>query len=196
MRRVALVVAAMALALILASGVAWAVNKVGTNGPDTLKGTNGDDNLVGRSGNDRIFSLAGKDNLLGGPGKDILLGGTESHPSGGDKNLVGGPGNDVISGGQGSDNAWGGEGNDQLAGDLHDPSSDKHLGGDGNDVVFAVNRPAVRDVVVCGRGFDRVLVDRKDVVAADCEKVFVGLESVDEWFESIPQSFWEGLPQV
>ena len=38
MRRVALVLAAMALALLLASGVAWAVNKVGTNSPDTLRG--------------------------------------------------------------------------------------------------------------------------------------------------------------
>jgi hypothetical protein len=43
MRRVALVLVAMALALLLASGVALAVNKVGTNGPDTLRGTNGDD---------------------------------------------------------------------------------------------------------------------------------------------------------
>ena len=49
MRRVALVLAAMALALVLASGVAWAVNKVGTNGPDTLRGTNEDDNLVGNT---------------------------------------------------------------------------------------------------------------------------------------------------
>jgi hypothetical protein len=30
----------MALALVLARGVALAVNKVGTNGPDTLRGTN------------------------------------------------------------------------------------------------------------------------------------------------------------
>ena len=51
MRRVAIVVAAMALALLLASGVAWAVNKVGTNGPDTLRGTNGVDNLLGEGGN-------------------------------------------------------------------------------------------------------------------------------------------------
>jgi hypothetical protein len=35
----ALVLAAMALALLLASGVAMAVNKIGTDGPDTLRGT-------------------------------------------------------------------------------------------------------------------------------------------------------------
>jgi hypothetical protein len=46
MRRVALLLAAMALALLRASGVAWAVNKKGTNGPDTLRGTNGADNLL------------------------------------------------------------------------------------------------------------------------------------------------------
>jgi hypothetical protein len=31
-----LLLAAMAATLVLASGLAWAVNKVGTNGPDTL----------------------------------------------------------------------------------------------------------------------------------------------------------------
>jgi hypothetical protein len=38
MRRVALVLAAMALALVLASGMALAVNKVGTNSPGHFKG--------------------------------------------------------------------------------------------------------------------------------------------------------------
>jgi hypothetical protein len=49
MRRVVLVLAAMALAMLLASGVAWAVTKIGTNGPDTLRGTTKSDNLVGRA---------------------------------------------------------------------------------------------------------------------------------------------------
>jgi len=47
MRRLVLLLTAMALTLVLASGVALAVNKVGTNGPDTLRGTNGADNLKG-----------------------------------------------------------------------------------------------------------------------------------------------------
>ena len=55
MRRTILMVAAMALILLVASGVALAVNKIGTNGPDTLRGTNGADNLLGNDGND-IFS--------------------------------------------------------------------------------------------------------------------------------------------
>ena len=66
MRRAILLVAMMALTLLAASGVALAVNKIGTNGPDTLKGTNGADNLLGRGGNDIIYALAGNDNLLGG----------------------------------------------------------------------------------------------------------------------------------
>jgi hypothetical protein len=38
-----------------------------------------------------------------------------------------------------------------------------------------------------------VIVDRKDVLAPDCEKVFFGLGSEDEFIASIPQSFFEGL---
>jgi hypothetical protein len=49
-------------------------------------------------------------------------------------------------------------------------------------------------VITCGEGTDSILGDRKDVVAADCEQVFVGRGSVDAWFESIPESFWEELP--
>jgi Ca2+-binding RTX toxin-like protein len=70
MRRVILLLTMMAATLVVASGVALAVNKIGTNGPDTLKGTNGADNLLGKGGNDTLFALAGNDNLLGGAGKD------------------------------------------------------------------------------------------------------------------------------
>src|SRR5687768_1213217 len=102
MRRVALVLTAMTLALLLASGVALAVNKIGTDGPDTLRGTNGNDNLIGRGGNDILFALNGRDNLLGGPGNDWLdTYRTEFRR--GDKNLQGGPGNDAIIGGRGAD---------------------------------------------------------------------------------------------
>jgi len=92
MRRTILLVAAMALTLLVASGVALAVNKIGTDGPDTLRGTNKADNLIGLGGNDRIFGLAGKDNMLGGPGKDLVVGGTLARSFGGDKNVVGGRG--------------------------------------------------------------------------------------------------------
>jgi RTX calcium-binding nonapeptide repeat (4 copies) len=47
----------MALTLLVASGVALAVNKIGTNGPDTLRGTNGADNLGGLGSNDKLYAL-------------------------------------------------------------------------------------------------------------------------------------------
>jgi Ca2+-binding RTX toxin-like protein len=192
-RRVGLALAAMALALLLASGVALAVNKVGTNGPDTLRGTNGDDNLVGKGGSDRLFSLDGRDNLRGGTGKDVVLSGTrrQHENARGDKNLEGGPGNDIVFGGRGTDNVAGEEGNDlMLDGPTREFSQDNVSGGAGNDVIAVDNVPASEDVLRCGRGLDRVSVDRKDVVARDCERVFT---SFDAWLESIPQSFFEGL---
>jgi hypothetical protein len=50
MRRTIVLLATMALTLLVASGVALAVTKIGTNGPDTLRGTSGADNLVGNEG--------------------------------------------------------------------------------------------------------------------------------------------------
>jgi Ca2+-binding RTX toxin-like protein len=195
MRRTMLLFATMALTLLVASGVALAVNKIGTNGPDTLRGTNGADNLYGRGGNDILLALAGNDNLLGGPGKDVVLGGSLARAFGGEKNLAGGRGNDVIGGGNGSDNVVGGAGNDLMSDGTveHDHAQDILSGGAGNDVIVTANSPAFGDIVTCGSGFDRVLADRKDVVAPDCERVVIGLASFEEFFNSIPQSFFEGL---
>ena len=193
MRRLVLLLTAMALALLLASGVALAVNRIGTDGPDTLRGTNGNDNLLGRGDNDILFALNGRDNLLGGPGNDWL----DTRRMGfrrGDKNMVGGSGNDAVIGGRGSDNVLGEEGNDLVAdGPEREFATDRLTAGDGNDVVAVVNRPAFKDLVTCGEGFDRVLADRKDVLADDCERVFIGFGSEDEFIASIPQSFLEGL---
>ena len=196
MRRMALVLAALGLALVLASGVAWALNEVGTDGPDTLRGTNGADNLAGRGGNDAIFSLAGKDHVLGGPGKDFLLGGKLPRgllrPLGGDKNIAGGPGNDAVFGGTGADDLSGVDGNDWLSDGAFTESSEDNLsGGGGDDVLDAINRPAFRDNIVCGSGFDRVRADREDVVGPDCEKVALGDAAAEQLV--VPQSFFEGL---
>ena len=194
MRRLVLLVAVMAATLVLASGLALAVNKVGTNGPDTLRGTNGDDNLVGLGGNDDIFGLGGSDNLVGGEGKDWVLGGNERRPFGGDKNLAGGPGNDGVLGGRGPDKVVGNEGNDLVAdGPDREFSTDRLSAGDGNDVVGVFNDPAFKDIVTCGDGFDRVFADRKDVIAPDCERVADRVSEFEELFESIPESFFEGL---
>jgi Ca2+-binding RTX toxin-like protein len=214
MRRTALLVAVMAAALVMASGVALAVDRVGTSGHDVLKGTGGADNLLGKGGQDDLFGKGGSDNLSGGSGKDNVLGGDERRPGGGDKNLAGGEGNDFVVGGKGSDNLTGGGGNDfvtggkgsdNIAGDggtdlLFDgefrrgAKEDALSGGGGNDFLGPLQAPADRDLVKCGSGFDRVLADRKDRIAQDCEKVFVGLDSQDAFFGSFPRGFFRELP--
>ena len=62
--------------------------------------------------------------------------------------FIGGPGNDTIIGG---------------------PGRDVLIGGPGNDVLSA--RDGQRDRIRCGPGRDRVIADRFDVVARDCELV-------------------------
>jgi Ca2+-binding RTX toxin-like protein len=193
MRRLILLLTMMAVTLVVAGGIALAVNKVGTDGRDFLKGTAGDDNLVGRGDSDRIFGLAGKDNLVGGPGKDMVVGGGERRPYGGDKTLVGGSDNDVVLGGNGSDNILGNEGNDFVANGPN-RSADKIFAGEGNDVIGTFNDPASRDIVACGGGFDRVFADTKDLAAPDCEKVADSDPEFGQLGDSIPQSFWDGLP--
>ena len=198
------VLATMALTLLVASGVAWAVNKIGSDGPDTLRGTNGNDNLIGKGGNDRLFALRGRDTLLGGAGKDWV----DTHPVGfrsGDKNLLGGPGNDLVVGGRSSDKVVGEEGNDFLIdGPERDVKLDVVSGGAGTDVLLVATprlRATAEDITTCGSGFDRVFADTKDVVAPDCEEVvlfrrgsaseFNDLEG--EFLAEVPPSFFEGL---
>ena len=201
MRRTLLLLTTMVVALLLASGVALAVNKVGTHGPDTLRGTNGDDNLLGKGGNDDLYALNGRDTLLGGPGKDVVVDKPRGGWAGGDKNLQGGPGNDVVVGGRGSDNGSGDAGNDLLIdGPTRESSLDKVFGGDGNDVFLVDNVPAVKDIAICGGGFDRILADREDLVAPDCERVRIvrgSLEEVkqqeEEFFASLPPEFLRRL---
>ena len=168
------VLAAMALALLLASGAALVLTKIGTNGPDTLKGTNGNDNLLGKGANDRLFALNGRDTLLGGPGEDWV----DTHPTEarrGHKDLFGGPGNDLVIGGWDSDTVVGEDGNDLLFdGPDRDVALDKLSGGAGTDVIGVASlrlKATAADIVTCGSGFDRVVADTKDVVAPDCEKV-------------------------
>lgn len=190
--------ATVAVTLVIASGVAVAVNKVGTDGPDTLRGTNRADNLLGKGGKDTLFGLGGSDSLLGGPGNDSVQG-YRGHDG-----LVGDSGNDLVVGWEGADNVMGAGGTDLLVdGPFHGPfdetSEDNVSGGDGNDVVFSNSEPAFKDLVTCGRGFDRVAADRKDMVAPDCEKVAVGPAAIEELHEGLAdsgffESFFGGLP--
>jgi Ca2+-binding RTX toxin-like protein len=197
MRRIILLFMAMAMTLVVASGVAWAANKIGTDGPNTLWGTNGADNLFGMGGNDKLYALRGNDNLLGGPGSDFVVGGTREgglgteYPVGGNKTLFGGSGDDGIFGGKGSDDIFGGPGNDFLLdagffkwGNLCCPAGDNLSGGAGKDdiIVFNFRRTSEKDIVSCGGGFDRVVANGKDVVAPDCERKYIGRRGVEEYF--------------
>jgi hypothetical protein len=81
-----------------------------------------------------------------------------------------------------------------VGGEFEPPAvKDTLSGGAGNDVIDVFNKPAGKGVVTCGGGFDRVHADSKDLVAPDCERVFVGERKTDAFIESIPESFFEGL---
>jgi Ca2+-binding RTX toxin-like protein len=156
MQRIFLLLAVMAVALVVASGVALAVTKIGTDGDDNLRGTNGSDKLVGMGGDDSINGRAGEDVIIGGRGNE----GFEGFIVG----LYGGKGADDISGGPGSDSL--------IDGPIREFAVDRILGGDGNDYIATFNIPASRDIVICGDGNDDfAVVDRKDIVLDDCERV-------------------------
>ena len=117
--------------------------------------------ISGGAGNDVLStrSLAG-DSLVGGPGNDRLTGGPNKD------RLVGGGGDDRLTGGLGSDQLLGGGGADVLRGGR---GTDRISGGAGDDRVNSHDNH--RDRVDCGRRRDRVIADRVDRVARNCEHV-------------------------
>ena len=185
MRRTMLLLTVMAICLVMASGVALAVARAGGPGDDTLRGTNGTDALAGNGGDDDLLGLRGTDALSGGKGRDAVLGGNERGPQAGDRALSGGPGRDFVGGGKGSDALSGGEGGDYMFasspfGEAAD-DVDAVDAGAGRDAILAKSEPAARDAIQCGRGFDRVLVDGKDLTSG-CERKFT---KDGEFFRSI-----------
>jgi Ca2+-binding RTX toxin-like protein len=109
---------------------------------------------------------------------DALLGSTQTillRGEGGDDKLSGkgGPGfmgpTEIfmtIEGGSGKDKIIGGGNRDILYGD---GGKDKVRGGDGRDIIETAK--GKKDKVKCGAGNDKVTADKKDEIAADCEKV-------------------------
>ena len=168
MRRAVLLFAAMAAALLLASGVALAAvfteptdcervdggvhcewngtpeddEFYGTGGPNMMYGYGGNDKMYGRGGNDDLDGGPGADKMYGGPGEDFMLG-------------VGGP--DIMRGGDHSDTVAGHGGRDSLYGDI------------GDDFVAAKDGLADR-VIDCGAGRDQVSYDvGLDPAPINCE---------------------------
>ena len=184
MRRVVLLLTVMAATLVVASGVALAVTKIGTDGPNTLRGTNGADNLIGKGGNDDLFGLGGRITCWAERARTTCWPAT-SGAWGGATRPWWRSWQRFVLGGKGSENIVGGEGNDFLVEYcLREFSKDTLSGGSGNDVIDVWHKPAaVKDVVACGSGFDRVIADRATLVAPDCEKVVVVHGSLEDSFQ-------------
>ena len=75
MRRFALLLAAVALTLVAASGVALAATITGTANDEILMGTNQADTIRDRDGDDVVLGREGADRLRGGSGFDSFYGG-------------------------------------------------------------------------------------------------------------------------
>jgi hypothetical protein len=128
------------LALVAVFSVLSATAVAG--GHRVVMGTTGGDELNTAGGADRVFARSGDDTVDGGAGNDRVRGGK------GDDSLSGGDGRDRLRGGQDNDFLDGGDGNDYLNG-----------GGDGRD----------KDKIVCGDGYDTVVLGRGDVVLVEVE---------------------------
>ena len=99
MRRTTLMFVAMAVALVLGSGVALAALVEGNDRDNALTGTNYADTIRAYGGEDLVWALSGRDHIYGGYGSDHLYG-----------NGYG----DTIFGGKGTDRLYGGYGDDHL----------------------------------------------------------------------------------
>jgi hypothetical protein len=107
---------------------------------------------------------------------------------------VGGAGKDLLEGSRGADRIVGEEAGDWLIeGDIDDSWKDVLLGADGDDIFSVDNVPTTKDRVSCGNGFDRVVADRKDVVAPDCERVRI-VHGTEEEVREQENAFYETIP--
>lgn len=120
-------------------------------GDDDVRGTPRGDSIRTGAGDDRIKALDGSDCARGGKGKDVIRGGGKADL------LKAGAGADKVSGGGGDDRLNAGTGRDKLG------------GGTADDVIRATD--GERDIVKCGAGKDVAIVDRRDRVAPNCERL-------------------------
>jgi RTX calcium-binding nonapeptide repeat (4 copies) len=174
MKRAIFLLTTMALALVVASGTAWAFDCAagscwGTPQGDLMIGTAADQGLHGRGGDDLIRGKGGNDFLTGDAGDDAVLGGS------GEDLVEGNRGGDLVVGGSGADRVEGGKGSDALIDGL---GRDVFKGGLGNDEIappgVGPGPPALyrqSDSIFCGPGEDRVIAHPLDEVADDCEVV-------------------------
>lgn len=127
MRKTVLVFASIALAMLIASGVALAANVKGDENNNVLMGTPSRDTIIPFGGDDTVYALGDNDDVRHSYGNDYIFGGF---------------GNDTLRGGFDNDVIWGGPGKD-LIDCAYLESRDK---GEAYDTAYA-NR-AEGDVVV------------------------------------------------
>lgn len=135
MRRVLLLLVALAVATLSFGGVALAVNKYcpancfGTQNADTLSGSPQRNVIKALGRGDLVHGWRGDDKLYGNPGGDALYGDYA------DDQVYGGDGNDFVEGGYGNDVISTGDGSDKVA--ARDGFRDRVLCGQGDrDVVY------------------------------------------------------------
>jgi Ca2+-binding RTX toxin-like protein len=195
-RRLILLMATMAAALVAASGVAYAVNMVqcdgtgdqdpdpgqcqGTDLSDVITGTAQTDLILALGGFDEVFAGGGQDELNGGTSADTLRGeaGSDTYNGGGgndwlDEATTSDVGNDVMNGGGGTDFLDANQGNDILRGQAGDDNVICHfcwamLGGAGDDELYGGDG---EDGLSGGAGTDKLIGggDNDQINAADGE---------------------------
>jgi len=148
MKRMVLLLAVVATALLVAGGTALAAT-LACNGGKCVGG-DGPDTMLGSPKRDAIYSLKGGDFVRGDASDDLLNG------DGGGDRLIGGRGDDTVNGSDGEDVVVGNSGNDRLS------------GGTGNDRIEAAD--GMRDTISCGNGpRDLVVFDSGLDRFTDCE---------------------------
>jgi len=184
-RTVMLLVGAMATALVMASGVAWAATVqcqagvevcLGTSDPDALTGTSERDFIRALAGADLARGMGGADVVTGGRGQDTVQGGAGPDPflwggEAGPEHL--GPFTDASD-----DYVYGGAGDDGILGGQAQGGTDRLYGQDGDDYIETYQRSRAaqlgvkitKEIVNCGAGYDTVVFDEDiDEVAPNCE---------------------------
>lgn len=139
-------------------------------GDDTIRAGSGDDRVYSRRGSDRIYAGAGADRVHAGRGNDRIFGGAGADRLFGEKGadrIQGNQGHDAIFAGAGRDTVHGGPGSDvifaksrQDIDGRRDRRGDRVFGGKGDDVINT--RDGERDIISCGPGRDRAVLDFKD----------------------------------
>ena len=172
MKRLTVLFAMMALALLLSASVAFALTVdctaergcFGTDDPDTLNGSVGNDDMDARQAGDRLFGGDGHDWMSGdtyGPSDTSTDGNDRVFGEAGSDGMAGYGGSDILSGGDGRDYVYAIE-------NSKNPGEDTVKGGADNDFIDAIDK--TKDTIDCGSGAkDRVYYDKNLDTVERCE---------------------------